>query len=246
MRNYMRANLKPNASAPPAGLVATILATQPGALAAYYQCGETSGTTLADSSGNSKDLALVGTPTTDYTLNQAGQVGASVRFHGAAGYAWRDDCVLGAEIEGLDFTLFCLVAGPTGQNALRAMALGNSSSGTPIVTVATVTTGAAAGFARGNSSLPNTNLGGGVAFDDVWHSLAFRRAGTNYSFWVDGVSVNSSTATISTTLLNRTSIGALVRSSPSNFIEASMQHAALWTNDLTDQELEDLHAAAFT
>src|SRR5262249_10147313 len=47
---------------------AVILATEPANLKGYWKCDETSGTTLADSSGNSKNLTITGTINTNYWL----------------------------------------------------------------------------------------------------------------------------------------------------------------------------------
>src|SRR5262249_31792009 len=44
----------------PGSFAAVILATEPANLKGYWKCHETSGTTLADSSGNSKDLTITG------------------------------------------------------------------------------------------------------------------------------------------------------------------------------------------
>ena len=59
----------------PGSFAAVILATEPANLKGYWKCDETSGTTLADSSGNSKDLTITGAINTNYWLGEAGEQG---------------------------------------------------------------------------------------------------------------------------------------------------------------------------
>src|SRR6476620_391812 len=65
-----------------ARFAAVILATEPANLKGYWKCDETSGTTLADSSGNSKNLTIPGAIDTNYWLGETGEQGASIRFYG--------------------------------------------------------------------------------------------------------------------------------------------------------------------
>ena len=53
---------------------------------------------------------------------------------------------------------------------------------------------------------------GGTAFDGSWHSVAFRRNGTAFAIFVDGVSVASTTATLATgSTCNRTSLMHIIQ-----------------------------------
>ena len=52
-----------------------ILATEPANLKGYWKCDETSGTTLADSSGNSKNLTITGAINANYWLGESRRAG---------------------------------------------------------------------------------------------------------------------------------------------------------------------------
>src|SRR5436190_9811875 len=55
----------------------------------FRSCDETSGTTLADSSGHSKNLTITGAINTNYWLGENGEQGRCFRTDGVAGYASR-------------------------------------------------------------------------------------------------------------------------------------------------------------
>lgn len=224
-------------------LPALIKQTKPGFLQGYFKCDETSGTDVLDYSGNEKDLSLTGTPATDYNLNQAGQVDAAIEFLGAAGYASRTDSLVGATAG--DFTLFGLVNGAAQDNK-RLISLGSSSSGNPFICIGTPVSGTAArAVYRDNTGGTQRDISGGVLLDGSWHSVALRRNSNTFSLWVDGVSVASEVVALTTISLDRTAIGALLRSTASNFGDALLQHVAFWSEDLADAEIEALHAMAF-
>ena len=89
----------------PGSFAAVILATEPANLKGYWKCDETSGTTLADSSGNSKDLTITGAINTNYWLGETGEQGTCFRTDGVAGYASRNDAVI-PSLDNTNFTLF--------------------------------------------------------------------------------------------------------------------------------------------
>ena len=60
------------ATSSPDNFAAVILATEPANLVGYWKCNETNGTTLADSSGNSKHLTIHGAINTNYWLGETG------------------------------------------------------------------------------------------------------------------------------------------------------------------------------
>jgi hypothetical protein len=88
------------------------LATEPANLKGYWKCDETSGTTLADSSGNSKNLTITGAINTNYWLGESGEQGTCFRTDGVAGYASRNDAVI-PSLDNTNFTLFALFKGGT-------------------------------------------------------------------------------------------------------------------------------------
>ena len=96
----------------PGSFAGVILATEPANLKGYWKCDETSGTTLADSSGNSKNLTITGAINANYWLGETGEQGRCFRTDGVAGYASRNDAVI-PSLDNTNFTLFALFKGGT-------------------------------------------------------------------------------------------------------------------------------------
>ena len=177
---------------------AAILATEPANLKGYWKCDETSGTTLADSSGNSKDLTITGAINTNYWLGETGEQGTCFRTDGVAGYASRNDAVI-PSLDNTDFTLFALFKGDTDFGIQAALAISNSSTYNDRAQIGEFsTTSQAFARARGNSAVMGSGFSGGTAFDGSWHSIAFRRNATAFDLFVDGISVATTTATLAT------------------------------------------------
>ena len=112
----------PTPTPTPGSFAAVILATEPANLKGYWKCDETSGTTLADSSGNSKNLTITGAINTNYWLGETGEQGTCFRTDGVAGYASRNDAVI-PSLDNTNFTLFALFKGGTDFNAAAALAI---------------------------------------------------------------------------------------------------------------------------
>src|SRR4029453_18992886 len=79
----------PTPTSTPGSFAEVILATEPANLKGYWKCDETSGTTLADSSGNAKHLTITGAINTNYWLGESGQRGTAYRKDGVGSYAIR-------------------------------------------------------------------------------------------------------------------------------------------------------------
>lgn len=226
-----------------ASLVSTITGTQAANLQGYWKCDESVGaTTLADSSGNSKTLTLNG----GYTLGVAGQSGTAVSFNGTSGYASRTDSVLGASVPST-YTILFLCNGAGGQNAARLVAFGSSSSANPMVCVQSNASDGP-GIRQFWRNDANATVGlsdpNGRALDSTWHMGWARRTGsTTIDIGVDDRQTGTVTVSASTTTLNRTAIGALLRSSAGNFFSGSIQHVAVWNTALSDNEIATIFAA---
>jgi hypothetical protein len=237
------------ATSSPGNFAAVILATEPTNLKGYWKCNETSGTTLADSSGNSKHLTISGTINTNYWLGEAGEQGTCFRTDGIAGWASRHDSVI-PTLDGTNFTLFALFKGGRDFNSGAALwfgstlyekelgHIGNDKNGVP---------SRAAGKARGYSLNPIGNpITGGTAFDGTWHSVAFRRNGTVFDLFVDGTWVNRTNATLATGgVCNRTTLMHPLNPGvpPPTWAKGSVQHAAIWNTALSDSELSTIQTA---
>ena len=191
----------------PGSFAAVILATEPANLKGYWKCDETSGTTLADSSGNSKNLTITGAINTNYWLGETGEQGTCFRTDGVAGYASRNDAVI-PSLDNTNFTLFALFKGGTDFGSAAALAISNSSTANDRAQIGEFsTTSQASAQARGNSTVMADGFSGGTAFDGSWHSVAFRRNGTAFELFVDGTRVASTTATLATgSTCNRTTL----------------------------------------
>jgi len=236
----------PTATAP-GSFAAVILATKPANLKGYWKCDETSGTTLADSSGNSKDLTISGTLNTNYWLGEVGEQGTCFRTDGVAGYAFRNDSVI-PSLDNQNFTLFALFKGGTDFHAGGALTICKSTNETGRAQMGqNLGTSAASANARGNSIQVMANpISGGTAFDGNWHSLTWRRNGTAFNLFVDGVSVASTTATLALgSTSDRTCLMHPLHPAnpPTRFARGSVQHAAIWNTSLSDSEIAAIQTA---
>ena len=227
-----------------ARFAAVILATEPANLKGYWKCDETSGTTLADSSGNSKDLTITGAINTNYWLGEAGEQGTCFRTDGVAGYASRNHAVI-PSLDNTNFTLFALFKGGTDFGVAAALAISNSSTNNDRAQIGEFsTTSQASAQARGHSTVMASGFSGGTAFDGSWHSVAFRRNGTAFELFVDGISVASTTATLATgSTCNRTTLMHKLTSGTTGYAKGSIQHAAIWNTALSDSEIMAIQAA---
>ena len=171
---------RPTPTPTPGSFAAVILATEPANLKGYWKCDETSGTTLADSSGNSKHLTITGAINTNYWLGETGEQGRCFRTDGVAGYASRNDAVI-PSLDNTNFTLFALFKGGTDFGSAAALAISNSSTTNDRAQIGeNATTSQASAQARGNSNVMARGFSGGTAFDGSWHAVAFRRNGTAF------------------------------------------------------------------
>jgi len=236
-------------TATPGSFAAVILATEPANLKGYWKCDETSGTTLVDSSGNSKNLTITGAINTNYWLGETGEQGTCFRTDGVAGYASRNDSVI-PSLDNTNFTLFALFKGGTDFNAGGALALVstlNERTMTHMGNYKQGTLSQAAAKARGNSLVPISNpIHGGTAFDGTWHSLTWRRNGTAFDLFVDGSVVASTTATLTIGgAMNRTCLMHPLNpgTPPATYAKGSIQHAAIWNRALSNSEIMAIQAA---
>src|SRR4029078_499401 len=101
----------PTPTPTPGSFAAVILATEPANLKGYWKCDETSGTTIADASGNYNRLTITGAINTNYWLCESGEQGTCFRTDGVAGYASRADSV----IPGFDNQKFTFLPLPNGR-----------------------------------------------------------------------------------------------------------------------------------
>jgi hypothetical protein len=161
----------------------TVLADSP---YAYWPCGDTSGTTLADATGNGRAMTLSGA----YTLNQAGIPGDV----GGGSVLWSGGHAVWAETaNSTDCALEAWVWLPPAVTA-EVIIFCNQ----PIAVFIELAAGVAHLYPNGGGL-----AGGGAINDSAWHHVVGVRsasgsngytAGSSYLF-VDGVQVNSETGT---------------------------------------------------
>ena len=142
--------------------------------------------------------------------------------------------------------MFALVKGSAQSRAASVMGLGNSGTFAPLVDMNAgpgLTT--MRGLVRNNDFSYTVNFEGGTAFDSTWHSVVFRRNGTDFNIFVDGVIAGtfSGTPTITNAIV-ATSLGKLIKSGhqlPS--LNGYIQHAAIWNTALSDSEIMAIQTA---
>jgi hypothetical protein len=242
----------PTPTPAPGSFAEVILATEPANLKGYWKCNQTSGTTLVDSSGNSKNLTLHGVAGTAYSLAQPGEQGISIRFYGTTNsYADRSDSpnsILGSSnLQNTNWTMFALVKGDAqAAGAASVMGLGNSGTVGPFVDMDSgPSLTKIRALIRNNDFSYTVNFEGGTAFDSRWHSVVFRRNGTNFATFVDGVIAGtfSGTPTITNAIV-ATSLGKLIKSATQNpSLNGYIQHAAIWNRALSDSEIVAIQTA---
>jgi len=234
----------PTATPTPGSFAAVILATEPANLKGYWKCDETSGTTLADSSGNSENLTITGAINANYWLGETGEQGTCFRADGVAGYASRNDAVI-PSLDNTNFTLFALFKGGTDFGVLKALAITNSLTTNDLAFIGqNRPTSQAIAQARGHSTIMGSGIANGTAFDGNWHSITFRRNGTAFELFVDGTRVASTTATLATgSTCNRTSLMHMLTSGTTAYAKGSIQHAAIWNRALSDSEIVAIQTA---
>jgi len=228
----------------PGSFVAVILSTEPANLQGYWKCDETSGTTLADSSGNSKNLTITGAINTNYWLGESGEQGTCFRTDGVAGYARRNEAVI-PSLDNQDFTLFALFKGNADFNVQGALAVTNSLTKLDRAEIGQNKPAQQAfGQAKGKTATGST-LTGGTAFDGSWHSITFRRSRNAYTLFVDGVRVSSVSATPALgSVSDRTSVMHPIKGGEiTQYAKGSIQHAAIWNIALSDSEIMAIQTA---
>jgi hypothetical protein len=231
----------------PSGLPGAILGTQPTHLRAYWKCDETSGTTLADSSGLGNNIPITGSPTTGYVLNQPGQSGASIQWKGTDAYATFADgsgAILPTAMQSQDFTLLTLVKGTINGKVINI----SQSAGGNFMQITMDLNAGTQGYCSDDTGTTVVNTGlTGNAEDGAWHDIAFTRVGNVWTLYTDGVSIGSATAAPGGAITrNRVNLAAFNQSSgPVGFLTGYMQHVAIWNVGLSATELITIHNAAF-
>ncbi len=197
---------------------------------AYWRLGETSGTTAADASPNTHP----GTFTGGFTLNVTGALTSdtnkAVTFNGTTGYVNAGDLSVG---ESSTFTTEGWVKTTTTANAPWIVSEASTTSNTPLAGISLDSTGTKARFfVRDNANVDATIIGAKTVNDGAWHHVVGVRNGTSFKLYVDGQPDGTATATLGTISLNTTALGALKRAALGNYLNGTIDEAALYATAL--------------
>jgi hypothetical protein len=208
-------------------------------------CNELTGITLG---GVATLLPNSGGAWTGGTLGaaaQAAKFGTAATFNGTSGYAGINSSLIGSDPTA--FTLACWAKGAA-QSDKRIIAFGSSTSSNPAIALQTGTVGTAKArlWWRLNSITTAVAIESSAdAFDSTWHHIAATWDGTTASVYVDGELSGSSTPTISTTTLNRTAIGALLRATPAAWFAGSLDEIRIYDAAATAGEIAGIMNGAY-
>lgn len=173
----------------------------------YWRLGESSGTTAADSSGNSNDGTYVGSPTLGAT-GATSDGNTAVEFDGT-NHVTVDDVASMFESSTWAIAVWVKL---TSTDTAHVFGAGRNSTDAHSFAVVTVngpnTSAWRLAFSDGGAVQTVAYSGSAVFRDGDWHQLAVVKDGTAVTLYEDGVEVASGTVTGDPTGLDRATIGA--------------------------------------
>lgn len=206
----------------------------------YYRLGETSGTTVIDSSSSAQNGTYVGSPTLNSPGLLAGDSNTAVVLNGSSQYATIPTTGL-----------------PSGNGAWTMAALANptnSAGGGALCSIGDATSGNGhlAVLAQNGSSgwqvfiWGGTVVTGGTAVAGIAHLVVATYDGINLRVYVDGSLVAGPTAPGITPSIGsgHANIGALFSTSLAAFFSGTVDEVAIWGSALTATQIGNLWAAA--
>lgn len=196
-----------------------------------------------DLSGNSKNYISVANDSTRPTLQGVGSY-PCIRFDGTDDVLHRTESL--GLYEGVTYTLaIALKSSSTTQLDKRVFAGGNTASGNtlfiPIQTNATTGTTASTMYRDDLGVLKNTNITSTNVFDTNNHVYIITDDGANITAYKDGAVASTATHTRSTLTINRSSIGALMRSTTLAWWGGDIYGIVAIKRVLNSEELSDLN-----
>ena len=211
-------------------------------LVAYYPLDELSGNVANDKSGNGLNGTITGA-----TVGQAGKVGKAYSFDGTGDYVALPQ---GGGIPFYDNTVFSismLVYKDTLTSEIFMFAEGSSADNDPAYTVGMVDSAGSNKvriFIRNDAGgvLVNAVKSTAVVSLAAWHHIVWIDDNGTCKLYIDGVEDDNSVSgnfdyTRGTLTLNKSTIGALIRSAVSNLWIGDMQHVAIFNKALTAGEI---------
>jgi len=204
---------------------------------------ESSGTTAADSSGNSK----TGTYTGGYTLSQTGPGtgNGATAVNGTTGYIVSASSPVGNITTSTDTTIECWCKFTALTADMVIAGLTSNSSTNPLFWIKTNGLSPKGVYVQyrndaGTLSGGTGTASGGNCNDGNWHQVVTTLKGSTgaMKMYVDGAQVGSTvTATVGTTTLTRFAVGAGVRTSVANYFTGTVACAAVYASELTSSSI---------
>lgn len=216
---------------------------------------DTAGTTPVTSAGDpvalAKDLTTNGF---DFSQGTSANrpVAATADSVNCVDFDGTDDVLMGSHCFYDDgaMTVTMLVRG-NNLSDRRLYAEGSTSSNTPIYQPlgnhSSSPYSAVVAFLRSdnnNTKFSQNSIPAAGAFDNTWHVVTFKDTGTQAFMRVDGGAWSSTSYTRSTTTLNRFALGALFRSSASNWFDGQVARCFFAGEALSDGDLAKVEAWA--
>lgn len=125
---------------------------------------------------------------------------------------------------------------------------GRSSSDNPFsrITIGNPAAGRIYWEFRDDAATLGSITSAGTYNDGLWHCVqAVRRAANSWALYVDGALVGTSTTTLSTTTIDRATIGALRRNTSILYANATIDDLIIFTAALTPNQLKDLNEGRY-
>jgi len=126
----------------------------------------------------------------------------------------------------------------------------NTSVGSNDAGLVTIDLNSTPGFARlyvrNNDSSASVSIQNNLAINDgLWHlACGVKRSSSDYSLYVDNTQYNSTTTTVSAPTLDRGAIGALKRTTISNYFNGGIDDVRVYNRALSDVELSNIYSGS--
>lgn len=208
-------------------------------------------TSLTEDSANDNDWTEVNSPT--LVTTNAGPRGSAVQFNGSNQYLRLehafDNAATGFPIyRAGSYTVAMWVKGAP-QQGKSVFSEGSSTANNPLLALQTGPAGLTSKFSvlvrtDGGGALVNNVVSSNVVFDSTWHHVAWVEDNGSAKLYVDGNldGANYSYTRGGTLSMDRTHLGSLVRSTPLNYFNGSVDDLAIWERALTQSEVQQVMA----